>query len=269
MDIDKILNLLNKVRPSFNIYERRPDKYQLTVPILHEDGDMLDIYLQKSPKGEEYVRICDFGMTLMRLSYNYEINTDSKRKILNSILINSGVENSNGNLFLDTPINKIYESVFQFSGCIQKVCSMDYWNREKAQSSFYKDLHNFVSKDLTEFNPKSDLAPLKESVEKLYSGELYSSNELIKVDWSLQCENHQFYLFGILGASKAKDTAIALLEFKKANLSFISLIVHENMQNLGNKESIYLTRNADKQYTRLSDFNNDGVRDIKRYANAS
>ena len=264
MDIDKILNLLNKVRPSFNIYERRPDKYQLTVPILHEDGDMLDIYLQKSPKGGEYVRVCDFGMTLMRLSYNYEFNTDSKRKTLNSILINNGVENSNGNLFLDTPINKIYESVFQFSGCIQKVCSMDYWNRETAQSSFYKDLHNFVSKDLTEFNPKPDLAPLKESVKKPYSGD-----ELIKVDWSLQCENHQFYLFEILGNSKAKDTAIALLEFKKINLSFISLIVHENIQNLGNKESGYLTRNADKQYIHLSDFNNDGVSDIKRYANAS
>ena len=55
MDIKTILSSLNKTRKSFNIYERRPGKHQLIVPILHEDGDMVDIYLQKSSKGEKYV----------------------------------------------------------------------------------------------------------------------------------------------------------------------------------------------------------------------
>ena len=41
-------------------------------------------------------------MTLMRLSYTYDINTDTKRRIFESILINNGVENDNGNLYLDT-----------------------------------------------------------------------------------------------------------------------------------------------------------------------
>ena len=82
MDINIVLNSLNKKRKSFNIYERRPGQYQLIVPILHEDGDMIDIYLQKSPRGDGYVRICDFGMTLMRLSYSYEINTPSKKKLI-------------------------------------------------------------------------------------------------------------------------------------------------------------------------------------------
>ena len=41
---------------------------ELIVPICHEDGtigffeDMVDIYLQESPRGEAYIRICDFGM---------------------------------------------------------------------------------------------------------------------------------------------------------------------------------------------------------------
>ena len=30
---------------------------------------MVDIYLQESPRGEAYIRICDLGMALMRLSY--------------------------------------------------------------------------------------------------------------------------------------------------------------------------------------------------------
>ncbi len=259
MNIKNILNILNKVRPSFSVYERRPGKYQLTIPILHEDGDMVDIYLQESPKGAGYVRICDFGMAGQRLSYSYELNTISKKKIFNSILFNNGVQNDNGNLYLDAPVDKIYESVFQFAGCAQKVCSMDYWSRETAKSTFYKDLQNFVLKELEEFNPQPDVTPLSDNQEE-------KETSVFKVDWSLNWKTRKFYVFGILESNKAKDTAIALLEFKKAELLFISLAVHKDMQNLGNRELIYLTRNSDKQYPNLTDFNQEGVKDIKRLA---
>ena len=72
----------------------------------------------------------------MRLSYTYEINTAAKQKVFNSILLNNGVQEDDGNLYLDTSIDKIYESVLQFAGCVQKICSMDYWSREAKTSSF-------------------------------------------------------------------------------------------------------------------------------------
>lgn len=78
MDIHKAIGLLReRTKTGFDVYERRPGKHQLIVPILHEDGDMVDVYLQDSPKGENHVRICDFGMAVMRLSYTYEINSPS------------------------------------------------------------------------------------------------------------------------------------------------------------------------------------------------
>ena len=261
MNAKNILNSLNKNKKSFSLYERKPGKYQLTVPILHEDGDMVDMYLQKSPKGANYVRICDFGMSIQRLSYSYEINTASKEKIFKSILLNNGIQEDNGNLYLDTPIDKIYESVFQFAGCSQKVCSMDYWGREIAQSTFYKDLKDFVLNKLTKFNPEPDTTPLLQTINKTSS-----DDKVFKADWSLKCNKRQFYLFGVSGSNKAKDTAIALLEFKKANLSFISLVVHNDMQILNNKDTVYLTKTADKQYPQFSDFNEGGKQDIQRMA---
>ena len=113
----------------FDFYERRPGKYQLIVPILHEDGDMVDIYVQDSPKGEDYIRICDFGMTLMRLSYTYDVNTDARRRVLDSILINNSVNDDAGNLYLDTHVNMLYENVLRFAGCIQKICNMSHVHR--------------------------------------------------------------------------------------------------------------------------------------------
>ena len=265
MDTEKILSSLNRAKKSFKFYERREGKYQLASPILHEDGDMVDIYFQKSPKGAGYVRICDFGMALQRLSYNYEINTPSKKKVFNSILLNNGVQEDNGNLYLDAPVDKIYERVLQFAGCIQKVCGMDYWSREKTKTAFYENLKTFVLKDLKEFNPQPDVKPL---LNNQMDNQKHAQKEIsvFKADWSLKRKNRNFYLFGVPGSGKAKDSAKALLKFKEANLPFISLIAHEDMQNLGNKELIYLTKNADKQYPNLDDFNQEAARDIKRFA---
>ena len=111
-----------------NFYERRPGIHQVIIPIFHEDGDMVDIYVHDSPKGDGYVRISDFGMTLMRLSYTFDVSTPARERILASILINNGVERGDDGLYLDAPIGIVYESVLRFAGCVQKVCSMRYWD---------------------------------------------------------------------------------------------------------------------------------------------
>ena len=254
MNTSKAINLLrDRAKTGFDIYERRPEKYQLIVPICHEDGDMVDIYLQDSPKGENYIRICDFGMAVMRLSYTYEITTDSRQRIFDSILINNGVQNDRGNLYLDTTIEMLYEGILQFAGCVQKVCNMQYWSRELVRSTFYEDLKDYTMTRLKAFNPKPDESPL-------------ADYDIISVDWSLRHNNRNLYVFGVHSNDKAKNAAILLLEFQKANLPFISLIVHEDMEELGRKERLYLTRNADKQYPSLNDFQETAPLDIPRLA---
>ena len=121
---------------------------------------MVEIYLQDSPKGEGYVRICDFGLTLMRLSYTYDISTNTRQQIFDSILINNGVGNEEGNLYLDAPLDKLSESILQFAGCAQKVCNMRYWSREIIRSTFYDDLEDYVTSDLATFSPSANQFPL-------------------------------------------------------------------------------------------------------------
>ena len=121
------------------------------------------------------------------------------------------------------------------------------------RSVFYDDLKDFVTTELDLFHPISDTSPIPE-------------NPIFSVDWSLTHKNRAFYLFGVRGNDKAKNVAIALLEFQKADLPFISLVVHEDMEELGRRERQYLTRNADTQYPAISDFRDRVANDILRFA---
>ncbi len=193
-----------------------------------------------------------FGMTLMRLSYSFDVSTPTRQRKFESIIVNNGVGNDDGNLYLDTPLDKLYESVLQFAGCAQKVCNMRYWSRETVRSAFYDDLGSYVDQELVEFNPVRNLFPM--------------GDYPISVDWSLTHNRRDFYLFGVRGNEKAKNVAIALLEFQKVRLPFISLVVHESMEELGSRERLYLTKSADTQYPLLADFQERGMEDIYRFA---
>lgn len=236
----------------FDLQERRPGAYQLILPIFHEDGDMVDIYLQDSPAGNEFVRVCDFGLALMRLSYTFDFNTAARQRILDGILHNNGVVNDSGNLYLEAPLGALYESILQFAGCIQKVCNMRYWSREVIRSSFYEDLEHYIVNELGRFTPVRDLTPLQDYP--------------VTVDWSLSYNQRQFYVFGVLGGDKAKVVAISLLELQKAAVQFISLVVHEDMDELVTRDARYLTSNADVQYPAFDEFRGRADADIVRIA---
>ena len=252
MDIAKIgQSLEHAMSGGIDYYERRPGIHQLIIPIFHEDGDMVDVYIEDSPKGEGHVRICDFGMALMRLSYAFQVSTPARERILDSILINNAVERSDGNLYLDAPIDHLYERILQFTGCILKVCNMRYWNRETVRSAFYDDLSHYVETEMKQFSPKRNHVPLER-------------DPIFNVDWYLECNSRNLFMFGIGSDDKAKNVTISLLEFQKAQLPFISLIVHEDMDDLGNRARRYLTNNADLQYSTLGDFTERGIRDVVR-----
>ena len=129
---------------------------------------------------------------------------------------------------------------------------MRYWSREITRSVFYDDLSDYVTAKLPQFSPVPDLFPISDFPNS--------------VDWFLKHNSQNFYLFGVLGNEKAKNVTITLLEFQKSQLLFISLVVHENMEDLGKRERHLLTRNADTQYPALTDFMDRGVQDIHRLA---
>jgi hypothetical protein len=81
--------------------ERRPGVLQVLAPLFHEDGDMVDIFLDEPVNGAGKVRIGDHGLTLMRLTYTYDLDTENKQRIFNRILSENRIQEQDGRLYIE------------------------------------------------------------------------------------------------------------------------------------------------------------------------
>ncbi len=250
MDIKTIEILKSHFNNKIDFYLRRDNLWQIIIPLRHEDGDMIDIFINQE---DNKIKIQDCGLTLMRLSYTYEINTPAKETILNSILSNNNIENDDGNLYIYANYDNLYQNVMHFMSVIMKISSMKWFQKDVIKSLFFEEFSSYVEKNLDKYTPVSKFAPLKDDY------------NILEVDYKLDLMGDKdAYLFGVNSQDKAKNVVIALLEFQKAKLNFISIIVHESLESLPRKEQMYLTRNADKQFPLLKDFKETGESFLNR-----
>lgn len=230
--------------------EKRPGIMQLIAPFYHEDGDMLDIFIQESPeKGK--IRICDYGMSLMRLSYSYDIDTPNKERIFYKIITENKLNEEDGNIFLDVEPEHLYTAVLQFAQTVAKVSSMRQFKREVVQSLFYEALEEFIINELKAYNPRPSLQPIPD-------------RDDLEVDYALDVGRKPIYVFGVKDVAKARLTTICCLEFQKAKLPFRSVAVHQEFEALPRKDRSRLTSAIDKQFISLEDFQENVVQYLER-----
>ncbi len=232
--------------------EKRPGIMKLVAPLFHEDGDMIDIFLEQHG---DRVRVCDHGLSLMRLSYQYDIDTQNKEKIFRQILTENRVQEDGGNLFIDVGADELYPAVLHFGQAVAKVCNMGLYRREVIANLFYETVDEFVMTDMRRFQPKETVQPL-------------AGREELEVDYAFGGGRTPIYLF----AAKEKDSAklrlivIACLEFQKASLPFRSLVVHQNFDTLTKKDAKLVTSAVDKQFVSMDDFREHGAVALERLA---
>jgi len=258
------MNTLETLREQFNSHidlrEKRPGVLQLIAPLFHEDGDMVDIFLDV-PKNDaneiaghtQKLRVSDHGLTLMRLSYTFEIDTPNKEKIFRRILAENDVTEENGELYVEATPASLYTSLLQFSQAVSKVCNMRYFRREVLASLFEEMLAGFIQDRLPRFQPSDKVLPIP-------------SRDDLEVDWEFRPNGVPLYLFAIKDANRARLATISCLEFQRNNLKFKSIAVHEDVDKLSRKDRNRLTNACDKQFTSLDEFKQNALPYLEREA---
>jgi hypothetical protein len=250
MDFENILNILKQ---DFNnrvaLKKRKEGVYQLFAPMYHEDGDMIEIFLTLNGDGK--IRITDLAMTLMRLTYSYEIDTPNKERIYKLILSQNHINEDNGKLYIDVSEDDLYSGILQLAQVIAKISNMKIYKRELIRSLFMEMLTEFIMTELKDYGPMPDYYPIE-------------GHEEYKVDF---CFNHRprpIYLFGVPDSAHARLATISCLKFQTEKLKFRSVAVLEDLDLLGKKDQARLMSAADKEFPSLDDFQENSKRYLER-----
>jgi hypothetical protein len=251
-----MIEMLEKLKRDFNAHigfrEKRPGVLQVIAPLFHEDGDMIDIFLDLPKESGGKLRLSDHGITLMRLSYGYDVDTPNKRKILYRILSENGVSEDRGRLYMDVEPESLYPAILQFAQTIAKVGNMQAFKREVVQSLFYEMVEEFITTSLTYYQPESHYLPIPE-------------RDDLEVDWRFHNRSRQIFLYAVKDNAKARLAALSCLEFQKREIPFKSVVVHEDFENgLSKKDQARITNAADKQFTSLPEFTSNGEAFFRR-----
>jgi hypothetical protein len=247
-------DLINSLKQQFSNYfslkEKRENIFQVFAPLYHSDGDMMDIFITEVPNSD-LIRISDFGLTLMRLSYSFDIDTPNKEKIFTKILAENSIQNENGNLFIDVKPQYAYYGLMQFAQAISKITNMRLYKREVIHSLFFEMLEDFIMTKLQKYNPQKKYYPIPDHKE-------------YEVDYCFNHRRRPIYLFGVNNSANARLATISCQKFITEKLNFSSLIVLESLDVIGKKDQARLMSAADKQFPSLDDFQKHAEEYIER-----
>lgn len=242
------MTIQNDLRGAFGnnsgLEQIQKNVFRLYAPFFHEDGDMYSIYLET---GEAGVTIRDYGNTLMRVSYTFDVSTPKKQTVLRNIVESNLGELDDGELLIhaDPDRDKVMEAIYQYAQLVAKVSNIDILSRETVKSMFYDYLNDFVMSGLQNFRVERGFHP--------------TNDRELEVDYMIQGGSRPIYLFGVNGDTKASRTVISCLTFQKKAIPFRSVIVHEDLNALTGFNRRQITNVSDKQFFTFPDFKEQGA----------
>lgn len=245
------MEVVTKLREQFgkliSLEEVEPGVSRIYAPFFHEDGDMLSIYLQTNGDGRFILR--DFGNTLMRVSYVFDIDTPHKQEVLSCIVKSNHGSIDDGELIMESDFESLPQTIMQYSLLVAKVSNIDILRRENVKTLFYEYLDEYMVTTLSKYKVQKFFAPTKD--------------KQLVVDYRIDA-TRPFFVFGINENTKASKVVISCLNFQKQKIPFRSLIIHEDFESLSSFNRNQITNAADKQFTSLEDFKAEGLDYIER-----
>lgn len=244
---------VNEIKENINseikIKVKRPNVYQIIAPFFHEDGDMVEMFLEETNDGT--LRFCDYGLTAMKLSYYLDNLTPTNEKVYYEILKENALDDEDGNIFLTTDLSNLNTNFLHFAETLSKISSLKYFDSTKQKSMFYDVLSRLIEQSFSSLSFKKDFIPIKEFPEN-------------KVDYAFTGRDRAVYLFGIKDNLKALQVVTSCLEFKQKETKYQSVVVYDDFSslNLSRGTVAKLLRNTDKQFMDLNQFQEEGPRYI-------
>ena len=220
----------------FDLKEIRPNIFQIILPYYHADGDIFEVFIEQE---DNIFCIQDFGLTLMKLSYDSDTENDYKRDLIKKILKENQVSFDDGNIYLKTKIDFLMPNLMLLLDTISKISGLYLLNKKNVRNQFYDKIEFFLS-DV--FKEKFERKYLPESIP--YVEDYLAPHAIITTD-----SNIPICLFPIATNDRCDQVTITVQHYKLSNFSPYLIGIYENMEELSSKKISKVTNLLDKQFS--------------------
>lgn len=205
--------------------ERVGDGVRMSLPLTELDGDAVTVWLSPTFGGW---RISDQGTTLMRLSYQHDIDSlleGTRGQVFERILTEHSVCYDDGRLIADVAERDLAGSLLQFGHAIQRISDLRFWTRTRVASSFYDDLSELLASIVG-----------VERIHRDYAAPNVPSSGDYPIDFYVDGGAEPLYVFGVPTKDKARLATIVLQHLQQHAPKFNSLVVFQNVSELASKD---------------------------------
>lgn len=214
----------------------RPDGSVLVdTPFYFPDGDGFSMYLERLSSGG--FKLSDKGITMMRLSYEQDIDKireGTRAKVFDQVLAEMGVADAGGEIYLETPADKIGDGIFRLGQALTRIHDLSFLNRVQVESTFYEDLRESLADIVGE-----ELL-IKDYAAPVPRGEEY------RADFAVDA-TRPLLVFGVPSQTKARLATVVIQYLQQQNFNFRSLVVYSDMAALPRADVVRLTNAANDQ----------------------
>ena len=205
--------------------DARPDgALMLRTHFEFPDGDRYPIHLSEAASGG--LRLSDRGHTLMRISYEHDVDSfmdGTRGMLLERIMGETGLswDGEAGAFCLDTAPERLPEAIFTFGQALTRVYDLTLLSRTNVGSTFYDDLADLLFSLIDDAKIERDYQP------QVLNAQAYP------VDYRIEGKSGiPLYLYGVLNQDKARLTTIMLSHFHRHELRFESILVFANQTEI-------------------------------------
>ena len=204
---------------------RRPDgALMLNTHFEFPDGDRFPIHISELKVGG--LRLSDYGHTLMRVSYDHDLDSfvkGARGQLIERTMAETGLKWDDGGFRIDTPIDRLPEAIFRFGQGLTRIYDLTFLSRSNVQSVFYDDLTDLLVSLVDETKIQRDYLPKEE----VPHGEVYP------VDYRIESKSGiPLFLYGVPTEDKVRLTTIILSHFHRYNLEFESILVFRDQSDI-------------------------------------
>ena len=189
---------------------------------------------------------------MMHISYENDVDMlyEGQRSTLREKIVKeAGIDEEEGVFSVETTPDDVANSLFALGQALTRIYDLTFLNRERVNSTFYEDLQSLLYTIVDEDDAETDYIP-----SDVPDGSNYP------VDYRIEGKDGiPIFLYGVPNRDKARLTTIMLSHFLLNGLSFSSVIVFRDQQEIPSFDLARLTNVSDTAIASL-----EAERDLRR-----